>query len=72
MTKSEQMSVLPAVLNRLSGSALTGTGYQALCPAHPDQQASLSIGTGTDGRVLLHVLPGCTRNDRLCSRAHLG
>lgn len=60
MTKSEQASVLSTVLNRLSHVCSHGNGYKALCPAHTDQQASLSIGTGEDGRVLLHCFAGCT------------
>jgi len=42
--------------------AVTGTGNQrtARCPAHQDRQASLSIGLGQDGRVLLHCHAGCT------------
>src|SRR5262252_10807646 len=36
-----------------------GTGYEARCPAHEDHQASLSIGTGLDGRVLLNCHAGC-------------
>ena len=51
---------LLTVLNRLSRVCSHGNEYQALCPAHPDQQASLSINTGTDGRVLLHCFAGCT------------
>lgn len=60
MTESEQTTALPAVLNRLSQVFPHGNEYKALCPAHSDQQASLSIGTGTDGRVLLHCFAGCT------------
>jgi putative DNA primase/helicase len=37
-----------------------GGGWQAPCPAHDDRAPSLSIGTGDDGRVLLHCHAGCT------------
>jgi len=37
----------------------TPNGWQAHCPAHNDEHASLSIGTGEDGRVLLHCQAGC-------------
>lgn len=37
-----------------------GEGWAAKCPAHDDHRASLSIGTGADGRVLLHCHAGCT------------
>lgn len=33
--------------------------WSALCPAHDDHQASLSISRGGDGRVLLHCHAGC-------------
>ncbi len=38
----------------------SGAGYVARCPAHDDQHASLSIGTGLDGRVLLRCFVGCS------------
>lgn len=34
-------------------------GWQAQCPAHDDQNPSLSIGTGADGRALLYCHAGC-------------
>ena len=37
----------------------TPSGYLALCPAHEDHRASLSIGVGDDGRVLLKCHAGC-------------
>lgn len=39
---------------------VSGCGYVAKCPAHPDTQPSLSISPGKDGRVLLHCHAGCT------------
>jgi hypothetical protein len=47
------------VLQRLEGARQAGAGYIALCPAHPDRNASLSIATGADGRVLLRCWTGC-------------
>jgi putative DNA primase/helicase len=35
-------------------------GWTARCPAHDDRRASLSIGTGHNGRVLLHCHAHCT------------
>ena len=40
-------------------------GWTALCPAHNDNNPSLSIGTGNDGRVLVHCHTGCHTSDIL-------
>lgn len=48
------------VLTRLPGHRATGKGWTARCPAHDDQTASLSIGQGDDGRVLMHCHAGCS------------
>ena len=59
------MTPLQIVRERLENRDLrpkrSGTNgqYQALCPAHDDRTPSLSIGTGNDGRVLLHCQAGC-------------
>jgi hypothetical protein len=37
----------------------TRKGWSCRCPAHEDRNASLSIGTGDDGRVLLTCHAGC-------------
>ncbi|MBW1924211.1 MAG: toprim domain-containing protein [Deltaproteobacteria bacterium] len=47
-------------LARLDGVRRSGTGWVARCPAHDDHNASLSIGTGADGRILLNCFAGCT------------
>lgn len=49
------------VLTRLTGVRPTGTDkWEARCPSHDDQHASLSIGLAeTDKRVLLHCHAGC-------------
>jgi len=39
--------------------------FSALCPAHADSSPSLSIATGSDGRVLLHCHAGCKLEDIL-------
>lgn len=46
------------IANRAHGRR-SGKGYNGHCPAHEDQHESLSISTGTDGRVLLHCHAGC-------------
>lgn len=43
------------------GAKRTAEGaWIARCPAHEDKRASLSIGTGKAGRVLVHCFAGCT------------
>ncbi|MBL9030860.1 MAG: DUF3987 domain-containing protein [Phycisphaerae bacterium] len=37
----------------------SGNGWLCTCPAHADANPSLSIGTGDDGRCLLHCHAGC-------------
>jgi hypothetical protein len=44
---------------RLQSVKQNGTGYIARCPAHDDGTASLSIGAGQDGRILLNCFAGC-------------
>jgi hypothetical protein len=50
------------VSTRLSGREVSG-GFKAKCPAHDDGHASLSIGSGDDGRVLLKCFAGCSTDD---------
>ncbi len=52
-------STLDTIVDRLQARR-TAKGWEARCPAHEDRQASLSIGVGDDGRVLLHCHAGCT------------
>jgi hypothetical protein len=47
------------VLARLQKVKTTPNGWGACCPAHGDRHASLSIGTGEDGRILLFCHAGC-------------
>ena len=50
--------LLPYFKNvRSSGN---GRQYTACCPAHDDRQASLSIGVGSDGKIMLHCFAGCS------------
>ncbi len=45
---------------RLQKARKTSTGWTALCPAHADKNASLSISESEDGTVLLKCHAGCT------------
>jgi putative DNA primase/helicase len=47
------------LLGRLTVVRRTPSGAMAMCPAHDDQQASLSVGEGREGRVLLYCHAGC-------------
>jgi replicative DNA helicase len=54
--------IAPAMecLRKLRGYRPTGTRkWEARCPAHNDRKASLSIGMGDDGRILLNCFAGC-------------
>ncbi len=48
------------ILAKLPDAKKSGTGWSACCPAHDDQQPSLSIAEGDDGRVLLKCHGGCS------------
>jgi putative DNA primase/helicase len=50
---------LPEFLGRCSDLRKSGDGWIAGCPAHDDCHASLSIGEGKDGRILLKCHAGC-------------
>lgn len=49
------------LLFMLQGERQTGPAqWQARCPAHPDEHASLCISRGDDGKVLVYCQAGCT------------
>jgi putative DNA primase/helicase len=54
------------VASALHGSR-SGTGWVARCPCHSDDNPSLSIAEGSDGRVLLKCHAGC-RQDELVEK----
>lgn len=54
---------LSELLHMLNNVKPSGKGYLALCPAHDDQRASLSICQGDDDRILLYCHAGCTNVD---------
>src|SRR5579859_7218879 len=47
------------VLARLKGVRTSLRGWVACCPAHSDQEPSLSIGLGDEGHILLNCFAGC-------------
>lgn len=50
---------LDELLERLDGVR----NGKALCPAHDDHQASLSVGESDEGKILLHCHAGCSPRD---------
>ena len=56
-------SPVDLVMARLESAGMkprkSGRGWMARCPAHEDKSASLSVGEGRDGRVLLRCFAGC-------------
>jgi hypothetical protein len=55
------MSPLDLVVSLLKRVRQSGPNqWASSCPAHDDQDPSLSIASGDDGRVLLHCHAGCT------------
>ena len=47
-------------LSKLKGVSGNGEQFNAMCPAHDDRRASLSISRGTDGRILVMCHAGCS------------
>lgn len=63
-----QHETLPDVnllLSRLERVRKFGAGWSARCPAHEDRTASLSVGIGAEGRILVHCFAGCPIGDVL-------
>lgn len=59
MTAAGGPNPLQTVLSKLPDHKRSGAGYRARCPAHDDRQASLAVGVGDDGRVLIHCHACC-------------
>ncbi|MCL4499296.1 MAG: toprim domain-containing protein, partial [Chloroflexi bacterium] len=53
------------ILERLPDHRPTSNGWQARCPAHEDDRASLCIHSERDGRILVHCQAGCETKDVL-------
>jgi len=54
---------LERVLARLPSARQRGKEWEALCPAHEDRKASLSVSAGENGKVLLCCHAGCRTED---------
>ena len=59
-------SQLERLLNHLDRVSTTGNGFSACCPAHDDQNPSLSV-TPKDDRILVHCHAGCDVEDVLAA-----
>lgn len=46
-------------LKRAKTPKKSGSSYMSCCPAHDDENPSLSIREGCDGKILLHCFAGC-------------
>jgi hypothetical protein len=53
------------ILPLLKNVKRTPSGYSARCPAHDDNESSLSLGQGEDGKLLLKCFAGCNVKDIL-------
>jgi len=63
--------IINDVLSRLKKVRRSGEdSWKACCPAHDDQNPSLTIGIGDDGRVLVKCYAGCAAED-VCRAAGL-
>jgi len=51
---------VPFLLEKLKNVTQPRSGWQARCPAHHDDRASLSITKGDDDRALVHCHAGCS------------
>ena len=64
------MDKLEQFLGHLDGVRQSGKGWSARCPSHDDRQASLSVGEGDHGNVLVFCHAGCGL-DSVLSALHL-
>lgn len=61
---------LQEILDKLERVKKCGSGYEARCPAHPNDDRSLTIGEGDDGRVLVKCHVGCPA-DAICDALNI-
>lgn len=45
---------------------VNGANFLVRCPAHDDKSPSLSVGEGSDGKILLRCFKGCSVSE-ICS-----
>lgn len=64
------MKPIEIVLSKLPTAKKKRNGYEAQCPAHEDERASLSVREGDDGRVLMKCHAGC-ETEAICKAVNL-
>jgi len=58
---------LDAFAIRLKNAKRVANGYKALCPAHEDRNASLSVSQGDEGKLLVNCFAGCSTDEILAA-----
>lgn len=61
--KKKIIKPMELFVSRLENVRTYGTAHSARCPAHDDNENSLSVAEGVDGRVLVHCFAGCDVSD---------
>lgn len=51
------------IARNLGGAKRSGDDWSCKCPAHEDKKASLSIGHGRDGKLVVHCHAGCSQSE---------
>jgi hypothetical protein len=60
--------ILETVISKLDGVQKSGSGFMARCPCREDDQnPSLAVGVGRDGRVLLNCHRGVCNVEQICN-----
>ena len=58
---------MDSILIKLNKIRRTSKGWIAACPNHDDDDPSLSISHGRNGRILMNCFAGCSTSDVLDS-----
>lgn len=60
------------IAKSLGGARKSGNDWSCRCPAHDDKKASLSVGYGQDGKILVCCHAGCPQDAVVSSLKNLG
>jgi putative DNA primase/helicase len=61
-----------SIIAKALGGRKVGAGWMARCPAHLDQDPSLSVREGANGKVLVHCHAGCKQERVISELRSLG